>query len=56
MMKAITELARYVRSPAVQRLANQYAEVAELSRLARAVSDAVQVPEIELREPRRDST
>jgi len=45
-MKAMADLARSAQSPAMQRLAEQFAEVAEVSRLARAVSEAVVIPEI----------
>jgi len=45
-MKAMAELARSAQSPTMQRLAKQFAEVAEVSRLARTVSEAVVIPEI----------
>lgn len=48
--KDMAELARYAQSPAMQRLAKQYVEVAEVSRLARTVSEAVNVPEIAMPE------
>lgn len=49
-MKAMAELARYAQSPAMQRLAKQYAEVAEVSRLARTVAESVMVREVVLDE------
>lgn len=49
-MKAMAELARHLESPGMQYLAKQYAEVAEVSRLARTVSEAVRAPEAPLPE------
>ena len=43
-MKAVADLARYTQSPAMQRLAKQYAEVAEVSRLARTISEINRPP------------
>lgn len=45
-MKAMAELARTAQSPAFQQIAKKYAEVADVSRLARTVSEAVHIPEI----------
>ena len=45
-MKAMADLARSALSPAMQRLAKQFAEVAEVSSLAQTVSEAVVIPEI----------
>ncbi len=45
MARALTELVRTIQSPAVQRLAKQYAEIAEVSRLAREGSSGRECPQ-----------
>lgn len=45
-MKAMADLARSAQSPAMQQIAKQFAEVAEVSRLARTLSEAVVIREV----------
>ncbi|GAB3421208.1 hypothetical protein [Flindersiella endophytica] len=54
-MKAMAELAHRTSSPAIQQLAKQYTEVAEVSRLVRAVSEAIATPERQLVKEQGDS-
>ncbi|MFF2299308.1 type IV toxin-antitoxin system AbiEi family antitoxin domain-containing protein [Arthrobacter sp. NPDC058127] len=46
-MKAVADLARRAQSPAMQRLAKQNAEVAEMSRLARTISESINLSDFE---------
>jgi len=46
-VKAAAELARQAQPPAMQRLAKQSAEVAEMSRLARMISESIRLPDFE---------
>lgn len=49
-MKAAEELARRVQSPAMQRLAAESAEIAEMSRLAQTISESAKLPDREIKE------
>ncbi|MFG1818075.1 type IV toxin-antitoxin system AbiEi family antitoxin domain-containing protein [Kribbella sp. NPDC049174] len=45
-IKAVADLARQLQSPAIQRLAKQYSEIAELSQLARTISESIEAPDV----------